>query len=830
MKNLLTLALSLVGIFPSLTQAQSDQVIYADSLQNSWQNWSWATVNLGNTSPVYSGSHSISVSSPAASYQALYLHHSPQDTTGYSSLRFWIYLATADASPVKVQATRLGAAQAEFPLANTTPNAWREVTIPLSSLNVADVSDFDGFWIQSITGAALTFYVDDITLVATPPPAEVQVTVDAGNTLQTIDGRIYGINTAVWDFQTGNATNAALLTDMGMRVLRYPGGSLSNDYNWHTNRGVTNSSFQWVASPPKFLTMAASLGVEACITVNYGSGTPEQAAAWVAYCNASPANTNTLGIDAKGRDWNTVGHWAALRAATPLATDDGFNFLRIGRAAPFGVKYWEVGNECYGSWEKDEHGTSGSGLSGLPHDPFTYAQAFAVFFQKMRLADEGIHIGAVGITGQDSYPSATHSVPNPNEGNALHRGWTPVVLANLKTLGITPQFLVYHSYAQAPGAENDAQLLQASSSVAGSAANLRKLITDYFGSGGENIELQMTEVNSVFTTPGKQSVSLVNGLFMADMIGQVSRSEFKACMWWDLRSASDANQNNSPSLYGWRNFGTYGVLASGDRGDTPLNTPFPTFYAAKLLTHWGRHGDAVLGASSSSPMLAAHAARLADGRLALLVINKSPTTDLAARISLSQFLPGSTDAVIHQYAKANDLAGADLTVIPITNAGESFTVTFPSYSMNVIVLAAPQGFSAWQQGKFTSDELADPAISGPAADPDQDGITNLLEYALALEPKTASRLGLPVMGEESINGETHATFTFTKPRVIDDISYTVQVSTDLEIWNSGPGHAIRTDDGSTDQATFRLTRAVSEGPGQFVRLLVMLSAPPGGSH
>ncbi len=650
--------------------------------------------------------------------------------------------------------------------------------------------------------------------------AEIQIDVDAGTVLRTLDGRIYGINTAVWDFQTGNATNAALLTDMGMQVLRYPGGSISNDYNWHTNRGVTNASFQWVASPPKFATMASSLGAQACITVNYGSGTPEQAAAWVAYCNASPANANGLGIDSMGRDWKTAGHWAALRAASPLATDDGYNFLRIGRSSPFGVKYWEVGNECYGSWEKDLHGTSGSGLSGLPYDPYTYAQAFAVFAVKMRLADDSIHIGAVGITGQDSYPSATHSVANPNEGNAPHRGWTPVVLARLKALGVTPQFLVYHSYAQAPGAENDAQLLQASSTVAGNAVNLRKMITDYFGPGGETIELQMTEVNSVFTTPGKQSVSLVNGLFMADMIGQIARTEFKACMWWDLRSGSDATRNNSPSLYGWRNFGSYGVLASGDRSDTPVNTPFPTFYAAKLLTHWGRHGDAVLSAASGSSLLAAHAARLVDGRLALLVVNKSPTADLVARISLSRFLPGSGDAVIYQYARANDLANADLTVLPIDNAGESFTATFPSYSMNVIVLSAPQSFSAWQQGKFTIGELADSTISGPAADPDQDGSTNLLEYALALEPKTASSLGLPVMGQESVNGETHATFTFTQPLVIGDISYTVQVSTDLKTWNSGPEHALRIDDGSTDQATFRVTSARSEHPRQFVRLLV----------
>jgi hypothetical protein len=256
--------------------------------------------------------------------------------------------------------------------------------------------------------------------------AEIPITVDAGNTVRIIDGRIYGINTAVWDFQTGSTTNAALLTDMGMQVLRYPGGSLSNDYNWHTNRGVTNSSFQWVASPPKFATMAASLGAQACIAVNYGSGTPEQAAAWVAYCNASPGNLSLLGIDSMGRDWKTVGHWAAMRAGAPLAKDDGFNFLRIGRAAPFGVKYWEVGNECYGSWEKDLHGTSGSGLSGLPYDPFTYAQAFAVFAQKMRLADDSIHLGAVGITGQDSYPSATHSVPNPPCTAAGRRSCSPI--------------------------------------------------------------------------------------------------------------------------------------------------------------------------------------------------------------------------------------------------------------------------------------------------------------------------------------------------------------------------------------------------------------------
>ena len=45
-------------------------------------------------------------------------------------------------------------------------------------------------------------------------------------------------------------------------------------------------------------------------------------------------------------------------------------------------------------------------------------------------------------------------------------------------------------------------------------------------------------------------------------------------------------------------------------------------------------------------------------------------------------------------------------------------------------------FALWQQSKFTAAELASAALSGPDADPDQDGIVNLLEYAFGLEPKS----------------------------------------------------------------------------------------------
>ena len=62
--------------------AQAPLPIYTDNLVNDFQNWSWATVNLANTSPVYTGSNSISVS--ATDYSALWLYAPEFNTSLYS--------------------------------------------------------------------------------------------------------------------------------------------------------------------------------------------------------------------------------------------------------------------------------------------------------------------------------------------------------------------------------------------------------------------------------------------------------------------------------------------------------------------------------------------------------------------------------------------------------------------------------------------------------------------------------------------------------------------------------------------------------------------------
>ena len=78
-------------LFAALAQnsrAQSSMPIYTDSLVNGFQDWSWASRNLANTSPVHSGSKSISVT--ASAWQALSFWHSDLNAAAFANVSFWI--------------------------------------------------------------------------------------------------------------------------------------------------------------------------------------------------------------------------------------------------------------------------------------------------------------------------------------------------------------------------------------------------------------------------------------------------------------------------------------------------------------------------------------------------------------------------------------------------------------------------------------------------------------------------------------------------------------------------------------------------------------------
>lgn len=611
------------------TALAQNQAIYNDSLQNGWENWSWATVNLSNASPAHSGAASTSVT--AAGWQALYLHHAAFDPTPYTSLRFWINGGTGG-QRMNVQATVNGASQAAVALGPLTANTWTQVTIPLSQLGVANNSSFDGFWIQDSTGTTQPkWYIDDAELVAAAAPPSITLQIDATHQLQTIDSRMFSVAAAVWDAAFNTPTTIQYIKDAGYTTSRFPGGSLSDSYHWQTNTTDSNT-WTWATSFDAFANVMKQANCNAFITVNYGSGTSDEAAAWVQYSNITKN---------------------------------------------YGFKYWEIGNENYGDWENDLHTRK--------HDPYTYANEAANYIAVMKSVDPTIKIGVVAVTGEDSYANFTdHPATNLRTG-AVHNGWTPVMLQRMRQLGVTPDFVIYHRYDQGPGNESDSALLQSSTTWPNDVNNLRQQVSDYLGAAGANTEIVCTENNSVYSNPGKQTTSLVNGLFLADSLGQAMKTELKTLVWWDFRNAQETGNNNSSSLYGWRQYGDYGVVSGG-------NDRYPSYYTARLMQYFARGGDKSLTTNSNYFLMSAYGSyRFADGSMRVLVINKDPNAAHSATVSVTGVTP-SGSAAVYSYGIPQDEAARtgvgspDIAQSTIGSVSSNFTYNFPAYSATVIVI------------------------------------------------------------------------------------------------------------------------------------------------
>ncbi len=664
---------------PMVSAAQDNMTIYADSLVNGWSDASYnVMLDYANASPVHSGSDSISVTINSG-YGGIQLNHSRMTNTAFASISFWLNGGISGGQQLQMYGNlSTGVQSARYHLAAPPVNAWQQYTVSLSALGVANATNFTGFAIQDSAGSAeSTFYLDDLQLnVIVPPPALVHLSVNASQPLRTGDARWFGLNAATWDNFYDTPTTVSLLNELGTRIIRLPGGSLSDEYHWTSNTTLTNT-WQWTTSFANFIHVItnASVNAQAIVTVNYGTGTPQEAAAWVAYCNAATSSSLSLGTDAKGTNWQTAGYWASLRAAAPLGTDDGKNFLRISRSAPLGFKDWEIGNECYGTWETDDNGTA--------HDPYTYASRATNYLALMRAVDPTIKVGVVSAPGEDTYVNNTsHPATNPRTSQ-VHNGWTPVMLATLKAAGVMPDFLVDHFYSES-GSDNDQALLQASANWASDAANLRQQISDYIGSPGTNIELLATENNSDSGPEGKQSTSLVNGLYLADSLAQLTKTEFNSFIWWDLRNGPDTSGDFSASLYGWRTVGDLGVV-----GD--LNTRYPAFYTFKLMTNFVQAGDTVLTSASDYSLLSVYAVRRLNGSLTVLAINKDSSNTSTGQVVVAGYVPGSAGTVSsygipQDNAAQTGIGSPDIAQTSLSGAGTNFNYTFGPYSATVLTL------------------------------------------------------------------------------------------------------------------------------------------------
>src|SRR5581483_9758040 len=82
--NSAALGLGLLLVSATFCEAQAPLPIYTDHLVNGFQDWSWGTRNLQNTTPVHMGTNSISFT--GAQYTALSFEHPDFSATPYANL------------------------------------------------------------------------------------------------------------------------------------------------------------------------------------------------------------------------------------------------------------------------------------------------------------------------------------------------------------------------------------------------------------------------------------------------------------------------------------------------------------------------------------------------------------------------------------------------------------------------------------------------------------------------------------------------------------------------------------------------------------------------
>lgn len=133
---------------------------------------------------------------------------------------------------------------------------------------------------------------------------------------------------------------------------------------------------------------------------------------------------------------------------------------------------------------------------------------------------------------------------------------------------------------------------------------------------------------------------------------------------------------------------------------------------------------------------------------------------------------------------------------------------------------------AWEQTHGLNPLLANSQLD----DGDHDSIPLLLEYAFHQNPNAPSPGALPVSSTAIHPGDglNYLLFQYLRRTDAPQLTYTVQVSTTLGVWQSGPGvtqeiSAVPTGNGVTQIITVRVLPATGPGEQRFVRLMVTSS-------
>ncbi|KAJ3735517.1 glycoside hydrolase family 51 protein [Lentinula guzmanii] len=168
----------------------------------------------------------------------------------------------------------------------------------------------------------------------------------------------------------------SVLKELNVPIFRYPGGNFVSSYKWQDGIGpkhlrprrpelawLTEESNQF--GTDEFMQFCKAMNAEPYICLNMGTGTLEDALAWLEYCNSS-ANT----------------YYANLRRQN-------------GHPEPYKVKYWSLGNEVWGPWQVGQMESQ------------DYAKKAFQWAKALKLLDPSIQLISCGETGYANWDRVT---------------------------------------------------------------------------------------------------------------------------------------------------------------------------------------------------------------------------------------------------------------------------------------------------------------------------------------------------------------------------------------------------------------------------------------
>lgn len=235
-----------------------------------------------------------------------------------------------------------------------------------------------------VSGADLVSDRRVSTQTAATATRDARIYVDTKRTIASLDRNLFGsflehlgraIYEGIYDPQSKFADSNGFRKDvleeirkLGVPIIRYPGGNFVSGYNWLDGIGpkenrpqVLDKAWNSVNSnrfgTDEFLAWCRAANTEPLLAVNLGTGTPEEAAALVEYCNVASGT-----------------RWSDLRR-------------KNGVAEPYKVHHWCLGNEMDGPWQ-------------IGHMSATeYGAKAADAGRQMRYVDSSLKLVACGSSG-----------------------------------------------------------------------------------------------------------------------------------------------------------------------------------------------------------------------------------------------------------------------------------------------------------------------------------------------------------------------------------------------------------------------------------------------